>query len=412
MLPKKIELEPPDRMSAPRAALAYLPTREQELLLRAALLSGDEAERAWREWEKAGDLDRLDPGSHRLLPLIYQNLSKQGVAYPHLDRLKGVLRLTYYRNQTLTHQVSGVLQRFQAAGVRVLLLKGAGLLAQGAYAFGERPMSDFDVLVPFEQVHPILAILDEEGWRLETRAIEKEIAYGHATGLRNSAGLGFDLHWHAFAHRSAAEIDELFWSRARSVQFKGQAVAVLEPTDQVVHVCVHGARYNTSPSIRWVADCVSIARVAGTALDWEHLSTFAERFALSLPLADCLSYLASHFAFPVPLETLETLKGMPVEPRTRREYHALARHNIAFDNLASYWYGFLRSRAEPMGWKEIVDFPDYLRVAWGKETVWRVAGQLLAWPFRYLNVRGKARLRRAPLLGRVYANYRARRAPK
>ncbi|HYA13731.1 MAG TPA: hypothetical protein VEF33_05270, partial [Syntrophales bacterium] len=59
-----------------------LPTAQQEALLRASLLQGEEALMAWDYWKSNTDMNRIDQGSYRLLPLLYRNLSLHGVKDP------------------------------------------------------------------------------------------------------------------------------------------------------------------------------------------------------------------------------------------------------------------------------------------------------------------------------------------
>ena len=75
------------------------PNPQQELLLRAALLEGEAALSAWQQWQAEADLDHLDYGSFRLLPLLYQNLQRHQIKHPWLPTLKGIHRRTWYQNQ-------------------------------------------------------------------------------------------------------------------------------------------------------------------------------------------------------------------------------------------------------------------------------------------------------------------------
>ena len=59
------------------------PSLQQLLLLRAALWQGAAALAAWSEWADSADLDRIDNGSQRLLPLVYANLHALGLEHPH-----------------------------------------------------------------------------------------------------------------------------------------------------------------------------------------------------------------------------------------------------------------------------------------------------------------------------------------
>src|SRR5207237_7629349 len=97
------------------------PTREQERLLRAALLRGPLALEAWDEWKAGADMDPLDAGSYRLLPQLYRNLHRQGVDEPVLVLFRGIYRRTWYENQLRFHQLAGLLRSFRDAGIDTMV---------------------------------------------------------------------------------------------------------------------------------------------------------------------------------------------------------------------------------------------------------------------------------------------------
>ncbi|MEM6327277.1 MAG: hypothetical protein AAF791_09185, partial [Bacteroidota bacterium] len=76
-------------------------TPDQVRLVRTCTLSGDAGDRAWHEWSATLDLNDVDPGSQRLLPLLYRRLVDRGIEADHLDRLKGVYRRSWYDNTML-----------------------------------------------------------------------------------------------------------------------------------------------------------------------------------------------------------------------------------------------------------------------------------------------------------------------
>ena len=104
------------------------PTPPQELLLRAALLPAPQGTDAWHVWRQQADPARLDAGTTRLLPVVADNLRRQGVAdavwQPKLD---GCYRFTRARNHFIFHQAGLLLDTLHTAGCETLLLKGAPL---------------------------------------------------------------------------------------------------------------------------------------------------------------------------------------------------------------------------------------------------------------------------------------------
>src|ERR1044071_9188610 len=112
-----------------RVTYGLWPTPAQELLLRAALLEGAPARRAYETWESTVVIDTLDDGSIRLLPLLYQNLRHQGIDVRSATegRLRGAYRQSWYKNQILLGALGEVVERFAKAEIPTLVLKGVPL---------------------------------------------------------------------------------------------------------------------------------------------------------------------------------------------------------------------------------------------------------------------------------------------
>ncbi len=110
-----------------RALPSWQPTSVQEQLLDACLLSGKDALDAWHQWQAKVDLQRLDAGSYRLLPLLWRNLSRLGVDDPSMAVFKGVYRRTWYHNQMILAQAEELVATLCAAGIPTLALKGLPL---------------------------------------------------------------------------------------------------------------------------------------------------------------------------------------------------------------------------------------------------------------------------------------------
>lgn len=136
---------PSAEAAAPRAVSAggCWSRPDQMLLLRAALLDGEAALEAWRRWREGADLDGVDPGSFRLLPVLWHDLSRLGVDDPILERCRGIFRHAWSKNHLLLHRVRPVLAALEDSGIRALVLKagtmGAPILPQRRRPSHERP---------------------------------------------------------------------------------------------------------------------------------------------------------------------------------------------------------------------------------------------------------------------------------
>ena len=276
------------------------PTREQELLLKAALLSGPEALDAWGEWQRVADIEKTDEGSIGILPLLYENLRRHGAATPLLPRLRGVYRHTWYRNQLHDHRVKGVLRSMEGAGIRTLLLKGMALSHVHYGNLGTRPMRDGDLLVPFPDAPSACDVLRRTGWTPLFEPLERERVCRASAPFVDSSGQELDLHWHVLHEDLRADADADFWAGAVPFRLGDVDTLVLDPADQLLHVLVHGIAWSKVPSIRWAADAVMIVRSTGGRIDWRRLIDSAVTRRLSCTVRDGLDYVHRTFGSEIP----------------------------------------------------------------------------------------------------------------
>jgi hypothetical protein len=358
------------------------PTQSQELLLRAALLQGPEAIRAWEEWASSVNVEVVDFGSHRLLPQVYANLLRHGVRHPLMATFKGIYRYYWYQNQILFRDVSPLLRSLQDAGLKPLLLKGSALIPLYYKEFGLRPMQDFDVMVPPSQLAETITVLEELGWQFVHPSARDWIPFRHSTPLRNQNGRFLDLHWHLFGECWHFRDDDDLWEKAIPIRIGPVAALALDPTDQLLHVCAHGARWNEVPPVRWIVDAMMILNSVKSAIDWDRVLDRAEKHRLTLPMLDCLHYLQNRFGAPVPLSVLHKFENVPTSRTERDLYKASTeplepRTTIEITRLLFGDYAWLTSGAN--GWQKPTIFAKYLQQRWGVK-------HLLGLPF-YLSYR-------------------------
>jgi hypothetical protein len=291
------------------------PTPHERLLLEAALLDGDAARAAWQRWRSLADLDALDAGAQRLLPLLYRRLVALGVDDPELGRLKGVYRRSWYENQRLFHRAGAALTVLHGAGIETLVLKGAALSVGHYRDLGARPMEDADVLVPVERAAEAIAVLRDAGWTPESPRPERLIGVRHAEPLSDPDGVSIDLHWHALSQPGG---DDALWAASVPARVGGADTRALGAADQLLHVCLHGAAWEAPARsfaqavshVRWVADATTVIR-SEAVLDWDRLLAAARARRLTATLASMLSYLREGFAPQVPEELVAALAATP-----------------------------------------------------------------------------------------------------
>jgi hypothetical protein len=77
------------------------PSQEDFLLLQASLLQGDACASAWQDWKGSGNLRKLPVQSWQLLPLLYRNLTNQGIKDESLPELRIHYLTSLARNKGL-----------------------------------------------------------------------------------------------------------------------------------------------------------------------------------------------------------------------------------------------------------------------------------------------------------------------
>lgn len=356
-----------------------LPTPQQELLLRASLLEGQEARAAWQEWRQTNidqledpsswNLDKLDDGSCRLVPLLFMNIKNiQPVQSSLHDKFKAGYIRTFCRNESLFYKTTNALLALENAGIKTLLLKGAALALLYYKDSALRPMADIDVLVPTSKASEAIEVLTNLGWQPGFKAPHSQAFWSTEYGVE------LDLHWHALIELSGPNSDDELWSGAVKADFNGLNVLALNPTDTLFHVCAHGMKWEGTPTFRWVADAYMVLK-SGDTIDWTRLVQTAREHRLTLPLRDALIYLKELLTAPIPADVLVQLQNAPVS-MSEKLYHSSrtavhSERNPALTLWAYYseYQHFAKSHGESTG---ITGFPAFLKHLWGLNDIWEV----------------------------------------
>lgn len=353
-------------MSGGRAA--WLPSPTQTCLLQASLWRGERAFSAWLEWRhQQPDLDVIEEGSFRLLPLLYRNLAPQLADDPDAGRLKGIYRRSWAVNQLGLKTGRRAIEALADADIEVLALKGAALIGSAYGDSGARPMGDVDLAVPPEQVRKAVQALRRVGVAATDDEPERLLDVRHSLAFRDPDGHEIDLHrgllWRA-------GLDEEFWRGSIEAEVAGARVRILNPADQLLHVCAHGAAWNPVHPLRWAADAFKVIEAAGRQLDWERLVAMARRGRLTVPFADCLDFLAEGLEVPVLQASRLALSQTPVARAERRAHEALAQPPSSRRSLSmlSWFRERYRAQAALDGEKpSLVGFVRYMQGFWGLE---------------------------------------------
>ena len=84
-----------------------------------------------------------------------------------------------------------------------------------------------------------------------------------------------DLHWYPFHEGMSQRVSDRFWRNAVPMQIG--KLTLLRPcaADLLLHVVIHGLRFNVVTPLRWAADAVMVMRRDQATIDWDDLDRFA-----------------------------------------------------------------------------------------------------------------------------------------
>jgi hypothetical protein len=227
-----------------------------------------------------------------LAPLAYRRCAGA------LPALAEGLADSFYRsaggNILRFHELSQVLDRFRAAGIAVVALKGAALAEMAYGGIALRPMGDVDLWLRDADVPAAVAIMRELGFRENTKADRPPALQSLARGQLQFHGRHtlFELHWSPFPgwwlRRTAAADDEGVWARTeplalddgRSPGEEGWA-RQLAAEDTVIHLAVHTA-VNHQFGLAAVRTLLDIALTAqARPLHWRTVARLARQWRVA-----------------------------------------------------------------------------------------------------------------------------------
>jgi Uncharacterised nucleotidyltransferase len=378
----------------------FWPTPEQESLLRASILRGNEAVDAFLDWKSSARMDRVDPGSYRLFPLLYTNLLSHGVDDPLMNIFRWVYTRTRENNGALYGGLSGLIAELNSRGMPVILHKGAALALLYYSDYGLRPMMDADLLVPTRRVREAIGAITGLGWRSSITPLkgfsdmkllsrlgwtpaertagdfsDEYFSVRHGQDFTNPGAFTIDLHWHLLHGYNTPDADAEFWKGARKIVVEGVPTLALDPADQLLQVCAHGAVWNAVPPIRWVADAAAIICKEGEGIDWERLIDASQRHDKVLPVREALRFLNGFLESPIPETVFQRLEGVPVSKEARFEYGVRTRPPGVLDGfveLRFLWRSYSRENSGKNVTSKITGFPGFLEHVFGMKSAWHL----------------------------------------
>ena len=203
---------------------------------------------------------------HAVAPLLLTGLRKSDAAISSgiLDELRRAAATAARRSLVQSAALASLVQRFDVAGIKLLVLKGAPL-SQLLYGdTGQRSAQDIDLLVAPVDMTAAEALLAETGHRRVGAALPdsrrrwfKEVEYVHPA------------HGRVELHHRLTDLTELapwdfatLWRERDTIMLGNTAIPALGRRHLACYLCAHGAEHAWQ-RLRWLTDLAVLLRAPG-----------------------------------------------------------------------------------------------------------------------------------------------------
>lgn len=253
------------------------------------------------------------------------------------DHLRQFAMVTSLRMSHLEERMWQVFSALEAAGIEVIILKGAALALDVYGSFSERPMSDLDILVRPEESERARAVLLDTGWTSDQLPEARQDFYQghhHMAPLKDAHGteLKLEIHTSLFAEHDPFVIDSAeLWESSVLREVGDRRIRVLAQRYQLLHLCVHFAWSHTLQSGSWrtFRDLHALSRKY--EIDWKEFAELAERVKAGTAAYWALRLATTLALFPAPDWLLDRLRPPLPEMALRRVETHFAHHALPGD---------------------------------------------------------------------------------
>ncbi len=356
-----------------------LPSQQQETLLKAALLEGDDSLLAWKQLKGLPEIDLQTPTNKQLLPLLYRNLKAQGVSESLPYNLKNESMMAWTRNHRIFQRIRQILPILHDGNVPTLLLKGAALIPLYYQDYGARGMRDFDLLLPQTHFRRAVHLLLSNGWKpIDDRRVEYfDARFDREIHMVDGEDNCLDLHCHVLDISWAKSSDYHFWEASVPARIANIETRTLCPTDHLINICVHGI--HGEPTVRWVADAGIILRRAAREIDWDRIVHISKDLSIAIQMSATLGYLWNTFDWEIPQAVLDSLRLCRVS-RADQTLMRLRDQDIRgrpLKILLLNWLIYIKGMGAQKPLSRIFSIPEYLKCFLEADSSWEMASSLV-----------------------------------
>ena len=253
--------------------------------------------------------------------IINSRMRRMGVNFPApvQARLQASLHTNSANNLGILSALHKLAAVFEAAGLPFILLKGV-FLAEKLYGnFGERLITDLDILTRLQDLPAALRLVEGLGYRAERPfdpqyelQVSQHLPPYHLTDMPV-----LEMHLTLLDPMPHFHIDmDGIWQRALRTKVAGREVLVLCDEDLLLHLCTHAA-YNHlfDNELRLLYDIKLLLEKYGGSLDWQVLTRRAREWGVQNAVYLALRLTDELIGCPVPASAWQALQPANFDER-------------------------------------------------------------------------------------------------
>jgi hypothetical protein len=271
---------------------------------------------------------------HGVIPLLAESVKRADVSIPTevRDKLRELQRVQAIFTLQLTAELFRALERFRQANIEVLVTKGPALAVRCYGDAGMRQYGDLDLVVREADIRRTTQAMLDLGYepRIPLTAIDAKKMPGEYAFRKVDTDLLIEFHTEQTFryHPRPLQIEKLF-ARRTFVTIDGRSVPALSLEDELVLICVHGAKHFWE-RLTWIADVAAL--ISRQAPDWNRAIAAARevgaermlRLGLRLASDVLAAELPAHVNAEVTSDRTVAKLGAQIESRlSSREPHAI-----------------------------------------------------------------------------------------
>jgi Uncharacterised nucleotidyltransferase len=359
---------------------AFLLSSAHRYLLQSIFATDNVAIAAWQQWLTRTDFENLDWESYQLLPILHQKLLQRQVQHPLMDRMKGIQRLFWCKNQVRLAEIQPLLTELVASKISIIWLENPPWGDQATHGQGLRLLNAYHLQASPEDYQPLIAVLQRLGWQCSAIDPIKSLDDTGKIWFEHGQHLSIVLHRHLSSWCALPEIMTVFGLRAVPIHIGNHLTHIWRLHDQVIYHMMQFGQSQDYSALPTIANLITLLRQSD--LDWETLLSTAKHYRLLVPLQTLLITLRE-LKINLP-EAAWAIEASSIHPIEQQEYAVILQNQSrlwarAVRQYARYHRCEMLSSQQP----SLVAFLKFLCDRWSIQSIWQIPTCILSRQFRY-----------------------------